>query len=325
MSALKIIDFMGKRHIAAVFSVVLIVLSIGSLAVRGLNFGLDFTGGTAVELEFENPLTLEPLRKALVDAGLESAVVVNYGSDTEVMVRFQEKLFADESENNIGEDQQAIEDKDVGKEVAKILNEVTEGEIEVKQSNYIGPQIGEELKNWGGIGMLLALGVVMLYVAIRFQYKFSVGAVVALGHDVLIVLGFFSVLQLDFDLTVLAAVLAVIGYSLNDTIVVSDRIRENFRIVRETAEIDIVNQSLSQTLGRTLMTSGTTLIVLLALFFVGGEMIHNFSIALLIGVGIGTYSSIYVAATILVWMKLSREDLIRPVYSEEEGNLEEIP
>lgn len=306
MSDIKVISFMRFGKAAAAVSLLAIIVSIGSLFANGLNFGLDFTGGTSIELEYEKAPDLEDVRRQLEQAGYPNAVVVAYGADTDVMVRIQ------------GD----------GENLAQEISEVLRGEgagVDVKQASFIGPQIGEELRDDGGLGMLFALGVVMVYVALRFQYKFSVGAVVALVHDVIIVLGVFSLLQLDFDLTVLAAILAIIGYSLNDTIVVYDRVRENFRIIRDTPVTEIIDISLSQTLGRTLMTSGTTIVVLLALFFVGGEMIHNFSTALLIGVGVGTYSSVYVASSLLLSMKVSQEDLMPPKVEVEGEEFEELP
>lgn len=306
MSDVKVISFMRFGKAAAAVSLLAIIVSIGSLFVNGLNFGLDFTGGTSIELEYEQAPDLEEVRRQLEQAGYPNAVVVAYGADTDVMVRIQ-----GDAEN-------------LAEEVSNILRGEGAG-VTVKQASFIGPQIGEELRDDGGLGMLFALGVVMVYVALRFQYKFSVGAVVALVHDVIIVLGVFSLLKLDFDLTVLAAILAIIGYSLNDTIVVYDRVRENFRIIRETPVAEIIDISLSQTLGRTLMTSGTTIVVLLALFFVGGEMIHNFATALLIGVGVGTYSSVYVASSLLLSMKVSQEDLMPPKVEVEGEEFEELP
>lgn len=310
----KIIDFMGKRVFAVAFSAVLIIASITSLATKGLNLGLDFTGGTLVELHYSEAPELETVRQHLAEEGYPNAVVVQFGSDTELLVRMQ----SDSSE--VDENGEPI---NVGERIAEALDEKFAGSVDLMRSEIIGAQIGEELANDGGLGLLMALAAVFLYVAVRFQSKFSVGALAALIHDVIIVLGFFSILQLDFDLTVLAAVLAVIGYSLNDTIVVFDRVRENFRIVRDETPAAIINESLTQTLGRTLVTSGTTFIVLLALFFVGGELIHNFSVALLVGIGVGTYSSIFVASAILLTLHVSKEDLMPP---EKEGEeLEELP
>lgn len=294
MSEQRVINFMGQRKIAAVFSIVLVLASIGSLFLKGLNFGLDFTGGTLIELHYSETADLGAIREQLKTQGYPSAVVANFGSDEDVVIRIQS------------------DGEKVGDSVAEQLIEAHGGEDQValKRIEYVGSQIGGEFANDGALGMLFALAVVMAYVALRFQFKFSVGAVVALAHDVFIVLGVFSFFQLDFDLTVLASVLAVIGYSLNDTIVVSDRIRENFRRIRKATPTEIINTSLTQTLDRTLITSFTTVLVLLALFVFGGELIHNFSLALLIGIGVGTYSSIYVAANIMLTMKISKEDLI---------------
>jgi preprotein translocase subunit SecF len=287
-------DFMGKRKIAAVLSVGLVLVSIGSLATRGLNFGLDFTGGTLIEVGYQQPADLTKIRSQLDEAGYKNYTVVTFGKDTDVLVRLQES-------GNPG----------LGDDILKLLR--SDGsEVDSRRIDYVGPQVGGELRDQGGIGMLAALVVMMMYIAVRFQSKFSLGAVSALVHDVLITIGMFSLFQLNFDLTVMAAVLAVIGYSLNDTIVVSDRIRENFRKVRKGTSLDVINKSLNQTLGRTLVTSLTTLLVLVALFVVGGELIHGFATALIIGVLVGTYSSIYVAANILMLMNISKEDLMVP-------------
>lgn len=299
MSQLKIYNFMGLRRYALVFSALLLIASVGSLSTQGLVLGLDFSGGTQIEVGYDEPVQVADLRVKLESAGFESPVVVHFGSETDILIRMQ------------GEPDQGL---------AQRVYEVLQGDneqIELRRVDYVGPQIGEELRDQGGLGMLVALVLVMLYVAVRFQFKFSVGAVMALVHDVIITLGVFSLLRLEFDLTVLAAVLAVVGYSLNDTIVVSDRIRENFRKIRKASPEEVINESLSQTLWRTINTSLTTMLVLLALFFFGGELIHNFAIALMIGVGIGTYSSIYVAATVMLAMNVDREDLLEP----EEGEL----
>ena len=286
---------MRWRKLAAAFSLVLIVGSIGSLATRHLALGLDFTGGTQIEVFYADAVPLDEIRQTLVGAGFDGPVVIQFGSERDILVRLSQN-FSDEA----------------GAELVEALRLASGTEVTMRRMEFVGPQVGEELREQGGLALLLALGVVMLYVAIRFQFKFSVGAVVALAHDVIITLGVFSLLQLDFDLTVLAALLAVIGYSLNDTIVVADRIRENFRKLRTGEPIHIINISLTETLGRTLVTSFTTILVLLALFFFGGEMIHSFAFALLIGVVVGTYSSIYVAANILLLMNISREDLVLP-------------
>jgi len=296
----KVINFMGQRKLAAMMSTLLLIGAIASLAFNGLKFGLDFTGGTQIEVGYEQSADLNKVRQQLDAAGFDGAVVVHFGAETDVLIRLQRGF-----------------ESGLGDEILAALNRTGE-DVELRRIEFVGPQVGEELRDDGGIGMLFALVVVMAYVAMRFQFKFSIGAVAALAHDVIIVLGFFSVMQLDFDLTVLAAVLAVIGYSLNDTIVVSDRIRENFRKLRTETPIEVINVSLSQTLGRTLITSLTTALVLFALFFFGGEIIHGFSIALLVGVLVGTYSSIYVASNVLLGMNISKEDLMLPVKEGEE-------
>lgn len=317
MTPEKILNFMGQRKLAAVFSILLLVGSIVSLTVQGLNFGLDFTGGTQLEYKYETAADLNAIRATLEEAGYTGAVVVNYGSDTNVLMSLQQSV---PPSTDPSKPQEIVS---IGEVVLELLESKSSEEIELLRTDVVGAQVGEELANSGGMGMLLALAVVMAYVAVRFQFKFSVGAVAALIHDVIIVLGVFSFFQLTFDLTVLAAVLAVIGYSLNDTIVVADRIRENFRLIRKGGSEEVINISLTQTLGRTMITSLTTLLVLLALFFVGGEMIHNFALALIVGVVIGTYSSIYVSANILMAMHIDREDLI-PVVKEGE-ELDELP
>lgn len=302
----KIINFMGQRKIAAAFSLLLIVASVISISIKGLNFGLDFTGGTLVEVNYSHAEPLKNVRSSLENGGYEGAVVVNFGSDTDVLVRLP----------------QGYRDG-LGNEIVEKLKESTNSEIVLRRVEFVGPQVGGELKEQSGLAMLMALGLVMLYVAFRFQFKFSVGAVSALIHDVVITLGVFSFFQLNFDLTVLAAVLAVIGYSLNDTIVVSDRIRENFRKVRKSAPEEIINISLTETLARTIVTSLTTLLVLSALFVFGGELIHGFSLALIIGVMVGTYSSIYVAANVLMAMDIAKEDLIIP--PKEGAEIDDMP
>ncbi len=286
------LDFMAGRQIAGIFSIVAVIASIALLAMNGLSFGLDFTGGSLVELEFAKAPALESVRETLVNSGFSDAVVQAFGAPTDVVIRL-----AQDNAPKAGDD------------VFSAL-QAAGFQVELLRSEFVGSAVGEELREQGGLGLLLALGIVMLYVAFRFQFKFSVGAVVALVHDVLIVLGTFALFGLDFDLTVLAAVLAVIGYSLNDSIVVSDRIRENFRIMRTNDPLKVMNDSINQTLSRTVATSSTTLLVLLALLFLGGELIHNFALALTIGVVVGTYSSIYVVTVALLILNISREDLI---------------
>ena len=300
---MNILPFMKWRKFAAAFSILAMTLAIVTLSTRGLNWGLDFTGGTLVEVEYAGSANLEGIRATLDENGYQGAVVVAFGTDRDVLVRLPQGFSDDE-----------------GVAMVALLESVSDSEVELRRIEFVGPAVGEELREQGGLAMLLALGVVMLYVGFRFQLKFAVGAVVALAHDVLFVLGYFSVLGLEFDLTVLAALLAVIGYSLNDTIVVSDRIRENFRKLRRMSAMEVIDVSLTETIGRTLVTSLTTLLVLVALAVFGGEMIHGFALALLAGVGIGTYSSIYVAATIMLAMGVSKEDVAIPV---KEGSSED--
>jgi preprotein translocase subunit SecF len=290
------INFMGKRLLAAAFSIALIIASIVSLAVNQLNWGLDFTGGTLVEVHYSESADLNAVRSTLAGYGYEGAIVVSFGSDQDVLIRLPQG-YSDEQ----------------GALLMDRLREAYDGTVELRRNEFVGPQVGDELREQGGLAMLMALGLVMLYIAFRFQLKFAIGAVVALAHDVIITLGFFSITGIEFDLTVLAALLAVIGYSLNDTIVVSDRIRENFRKIRQTEPIEVINISLTETLGRTLVTSLTTLLVLGALAFFGGEIIRAFAIALIVGVTVGTYSSIYVAANTLLALGVNKEDLMIPV------------
>ncbi len=293
---MKVINFMGLRKLAALFSITLVLASIGSLAVQQLNWGLDFTGGTLVEAYYSETADLTGIRNALATEGYKGATVVSFGTDRDVLIRLPHG-YSDQE----------------GAELLRKLQAAFTGTVELRRIEFVGPQVGDELREQGGMAMLLALGLVMLYIAFRFQLKFSVGAVVALVHDVIITLGFFSFTRMEFDLTVLAALLAVIGYSLNDTIVVFDRIRENFRKVRRTEPIEVVNISLSETLSRTLFTSLTTLLVLVSLAVFGGEMIHGFAVALIVGVAVGTYSSIYVASNVLLQMNVSKEDLMIPI------------
>jgi len=305
MTEVQRIPFMKYRKITLVASIILIVISLLSLGLKGLNFGLDFTGGTLIQVAFEEPADVAVVRSQLESSGFDDVVVQYFGSNTDILMRMQ-----------VGES------ATLGDEVLEALKK-DNAQVTLSRSEFVGPTVGEELRENGGLAMVLALIIVMIYIALRFQFKFSIGAVGALIHDVIIVIGFFSVTGFDFDLTVLAAVLAVIGYSLNDTIVVSDRIRENFRNIRSDDIEYIIDVSLTQTLGRTLMTSATTLIVLLSLLLVGGELNFGFAVALIVGVFIGTYSSIYVAANILMSMQLSKEDLI-PVEKPKEDT-EEIP
>ena len=289
------IPFMSYRRIATIASLLLLVLSIASLGFRGLNLGLDFSGGTLIEVSYEEAADLSDIRDLMYVNGFDDFQVVNFGSNTDVLIKVADK----DGSSQLGDTIFAFLEAD-------------DSSIELQRIEFVGPQIGSELRDQGGLGMLVALGMILLYVAFRFQYKFALGAVTALGHDVVIILGLFSLLNWDFDLTVLAALLAVIGYSLNDTIVVSDRIRENFRGERGYEPEEIVNRSINQTLSRTLITSFTTLLVLFALFFFGGDMIRGFSQALIIGVLVGTYSSIYVVANMLLGLSITQDDLAIP-------------
>ncbi len=302
----KFIRFMSARKLAAVLSLLAVTASLLLIAFKGLNFGLDFTGGTLIEVAYEEAIPLEEVRDSLAREGYDNAVVVNFGSDTDVLVRLPVGL-----------------SPELGEQVLAVLRNDSPSGVELQRIEFVGPQVGEELREQGGLAVLLALAVVLVYVAMRFQMKFAYGAVLALAHDVIITLGVFALVGWDFDLTVLAAVLAVIGYSLNDSIVVADRIRENLRGMRGYTPVDIINISLTDTLGRTLVTSGTTLLVLIALATVGGEMIHSFALALLVGVGVGTYSSVFIVASLLVAMNISPEDLMVP---EKEGaELDDLP
>ncbi|MBZ9567668.1 MULTISPECIES: protein translocase subunit SecF [Modicisalibacter] len=299
------LDFMGKRRLAFFVSGAMLLVSIVSLLFQQLNLGLDFTGGTLVEVRYAAAPALEAVRQTLEGAGFTNVSVQTFGAPTDVLVRLQQAF-----------------DPNVGAQVTDVLRQGG-ASVDLIRAEFVGAQVGGQLRDQSGLGMLVALGVVMLYVALRFQYKFSLGALLALIHDVIIVLGVFSLFQLDFDLTVLAAVLAVIGYSLNDTIIVYDRIRENIRKSRTDHMPTIFNEAINQTLSRTLATSGTTLLVLLALLLLGGDMIHNFALALIVGVGVGTYSSVYVASALLIAVKLQREDLIPA--KKENAEADELP
>lgn len=381
----NMINFMGVRRVANAFSIVLVIASIFSLAINGLKLGLDFTGGTQVEVSFDRPADIPKIRSILVSEGLPSPMAVLFGSESEVLIRtqgameegaviainrglaavaedaeitevarapreqenfsqsllisgvsvaqlrqadiFPVQFFGQVEYESEGAAARVLTEKSLDvaytSRLLDLLQRETGAQVELRRSEFVGPQIGEELRDQGGLGILCALIVVMLYVAVRFQYKFSVGAVVALIHDVIIVLGIFSILQRDFDLTVLAAVLAVIGYSINDTIVVFDRMRDNFRTLRKSPAAEVINISLTQMLERTLLTSLTTMLTLIMLYLFGGELINGFAFALLVGIGVGTYSSIYIAANILMAMKITKEDLLPPV--KEGAELDEAP
>lgn len=295
-------DFMGKRKIAVLVSLVLIIASVVSLATRGLNFGLDFSGGTLIELGYKEAVDVQQVRLQLEQAGYADSVVQNFGTAQDIIVRLAPK--------------EGVSNADLSSGVISVLQKA-DSDVQMRRVEFVGPQVGEELTEQGGLAVIYALICIFIYIFFRFEWRFAVGSVAALFHDVVITLGVFSVLQLDFDLTVLAACLAVIGYSLNDTIVVFDRIRENFRKMRKGSSEEIVNSSLNQTLSRTIMTSVTTLLVVLALFFVGGELIHGFASALIIGVVVGTYSSIYIASSTALSLGVNKTDLM-PVKKEGE-------
>ncbi|WP_346795690.1 protein translocase subunit SecF [Halomonas sp. Bachu 37] len=300
------IDFMGRRRIAFIASALLLTLSILSIIFQQLNLGLDFTGGTLIEVRYAAAPSLDGVRQLLENADFQDISVQTFGASTEVLIRLQQAF-----------------DPDVGSDVVNLLR--SDGAtVELIRAEFVGAQVGDQLRDQSGLGLLVALGVVMLYVALRFQYKFAIGALLALLHDVIIVVGIFSLFQLEFNLTVLAALLAVIGYSLNDTIVVYDRIRETIRTSRLEDMPAIFNESINATLSRTLATSGTTLLVLLALLLLGGDMIYNFSVALIIGIVVGTFSSIYISGALLLPLKLKREDLI-PAQKEDPEAEEELP
>ena len=306
------IDFLGWRKYALILSAILIIGSIVSLATRGLNFGLDFTGGTLVEVSYPTAPELNQVRQALTDAGYENFTVQTFGTAREIVLRLPVEVAAEEG-------------ADVTTAALDALASVDPA-VELRRVEFVGPQIGEELANQGGLALLYALVGILLYVSFRFQWRFAVGAVAALIHDVIIVVGALSLFQLSFDLTVVAAILAVIGYSLNDTIVVYDRLRENFRTRRKGSAVELTNLSINQMLSRTVMTSLTTLLVLIALFYFGGEIIHAFAYTLIIGVVVGTYSSIFVASTAAILLGVSKQDLM-PVVKEgaDQPDVEVLP
>jgi preprotein translocase subunit SecF len=291
------IDYMAWRRATAIGSAVVLLLFLASMVLRGFNLWLDFTGGTVVEVGYENPTDLGPVTQALTEAGFSGATVQHFGSRKDVMIRLAPQ----------GDEEASAEISD---RVFAALSAAADGQVELRRVEFVGPQVGEELREQGGLAVLFALIGVLIYVAVRFEWRFAVGAVAALIHDVIVTVGVFSILQIPFDLTVLAAVLAVIGYSLNDTIVIFDRVRENFRRIRKGTVLEIVNRSINETMSRTIITSGTTLMVVLALFFLGGEIIKGFSLALILGIGTGTYSTIYIATAIAIWLGVSKADLI---------------
>lgn len=295
------IDFVGQRRVAVTLSVVLLTLSVVSLFTRGLDLGLDFTGGTLIEIAYAQPVELGGVRAALAAASYDDAVVQHFGTARDVMVRIPPR--------------EGVSSAQIGDEVLRVLDDASEDTVQLRRQEYVGPQVGEELRDDGGLALLFAMFGILIYVAMRFEYRFSIGAVAALFHDVLLTIGLFSALQISFDLSVLAAILAIIGYSVNDTIVIFDRIRENFRKMRKAGTLEVVNTSINQTLSRTIITSFTTLLVLIALFFFGGEMIRGFSLALIVGIVIATYSSIYIASSLALALGVERSQLM-PVEKE---------
>ena len=302
-------DFMGKRKLALGVSLLLVILSITSIATRGLNFGIDFTGGYLIEAGYPEAVELAPVRSALAKEGFKDAQAQHFGTSKDILVRLAPREGANQAE--------------ISTHVLKVLQSVSEQTVEMRRIEFVGPQIGEELREQGGMAMLIALFGILIYVSFRFQFKSSVGAILALVHDVIITIGVFSVIQMEFDLTVLAALLAVIGYSLNDTVVVLDRIRETFRTQRKGTPLSILNLSINSTLARTLMTSLTTLLVLTALFLLGGEVIHGFAFALIIGVFIGTYSSIYVSSSALLLMNICKQDFLE--MAKDDSPVDDLP
>jgi len=303
------IDFLGKRNIAIGFSVILILISIFSLYSRGLNLGIDFTGGYLIEAGYSQPVELEPVRNALTNSEYSDALVQHFGTSKDILVRIAPR--------------EGVNSARISDDVLNVLKDASTDTIEMRRIEFVGPQVGEELREQGGLALLIALFGIMIYVGLRFQMKSAFGAILALVHDVVITVGVFSVTQIQFDLSVLAAILAVIGYSLNDTVVVLDRIRETFRMQRKGTPTEILNLSINGTLSRTIMTSLTTLLVLTALFFLGGEIIHGFAFALIVGVFIGTYSSIYVASNSLMMMGISKIDFLEE--AKEAAEVDDMP
>ncbi|ELV7516306.1 protein translocase subunit SecF [Photobacterium damselae] len=311
LNADKVIDFMRWSKLAFAFSILMVSLSIATVASKGLNWGLDFTGGTLIEVSFENPANLGQIREALEKADFGDAVVQNFGTARDVMVRLQPR--------------DGVKGEVLGGQIISALKEGTGQNVEMRRIEFVGPNVGDELAEAGGLAILISLLCILMYVSLRFEWRLAAGAVMSLAHDVIITVGIFSFLQVEVDLTIVAALLTVVGYSLNDTIVVFDRIRENFRKMRKGSASDIINSSISQTLSRTLITSGTTLFVVIALFLKGGTMIHGFAMALLIGITVGTYSSIYVASALALKLGITREHLMPPQVEKEGEEFDAMP
>jgi len=313
------IDFLGKRRIAAIASSVILFVCLLSIVFRGFDFGLDFTGGTVIELGYENPVEVADINAVLTDNGFSGATVQYFGSRQDILIRLAPQALEQ------GEGSSAQVSDVLYRNLSAAATEAGLGAVELRRVEFVGPQVGEELREQGGLAVLFALIGILIYVALRFEWRFAVGAVAALIHDVLFTVGMFSIFQIEFDLTVLAAVLAVIGYSLNDTIVIFDRVRENFRKMRKGTVMEITNRSINQTLSRTIITSGTTLLVLFALYFLGGEIIAGFSLALIIGIVVGTYSTIYIATAIAIWLGISRADLMPTTVTKEGEVVDDRP
>ncbi|WP_019613435.1 protein translocase subunit SecF [Psychromonas ossibalaenae] len=308
--AKQTLRFMKYSKPASWFSILLIVGSLATLSINWLNWGLDFTGGTLIEVGFEQPANLTEVRATLAEADFGDAIVQHFGSSHEVMVRLAPR--------------EGVKGEVIGTNVLNALQQADFGQVDMRRIEFVGPNVGDELAEDGGLAIIIALICILIYVSARFEWRLAMGSVFALAHDIIITLGVFSLFQLEFDLTVLAALLAVVGYSLNDTIVVFDRIRENFRLLATSTPEDIVDQSLTQTLSRTLITSGTTIFVLVSLFIFGGALIHGFATALLIGIFVGTYSSIYVASSSAIRLGISRDHMIPEVVEKEGADQEAI-
>lgn len=302
------LHYMTWRRQAAILSAAVIAVFVISFVVRGFNLGLDFTGGTVIEVGYEKPAELAEVTAAMQEGGFGEATIQYFGSNRDVLIRLAPEDTADEAQETDAEEAHAT----LSNRVFEALSQAADGAVELRRVEFVGPQVGEELREQGGLAVLFSLIAILIYVALRFEWRFAIGAVAALAHDVLITVGFFSLLQIPFDLTVLAAVLAVIGYSLNDTIVIFDRVRENFRRVRKGTPIEIVDRSINETMSRTIITSGTTLFVVVSLYLLGGEAIGGFALALIIGVISGTYSTIYIATAIAIWLGISKADLMPP-------------
>lgn len=311
LKAKQAINFMRWSKFAFVLSTLLIVASIVTISMKGFNWGLDFTGGTLIEVTFDQPADLAQVRSALEAKGFGDATVQNFGSAKDVMVRLRPR--------------DHVAGEALGNQIISAINTATGQHVEMRRIEFVGPNVGDELTEAGGMAILVSLLCILMYVSMRFEWRLSAGAVLSLAHDVTITLGVFSLLQIEVDLTIVAALLTVVGYSLNDTIVVFDRIRENFRKMRKGESDEVMNNSITQTLSRTLITSGTTLFVVIALFVEGGAMIHGFALALLLGITVGTYSSIYVASALALKLGIKREHLLQPQVEKEGAEFDERP